>query len=151
MDNNSVLRSLRYALDCNDGEMARILALGGLDLTAVEMEAMLRQDDEDGFRPCDNETLVRFLDGLIIERRGPSDRPQGRGELFSIDNNIILKKLRIAYEFREEDMIKTFAKADFPISGTELTALFRKKGHKHYKECGDQLLRRFLNGLSLKE
>jgi uncharacterized protein YehS (DUF1456 family) len=151
MDNNSVLRSLRYALDCNDAQMARILALGGIELETVDMEAMLRQDDEEGFTPCENETLSRFLDGLIIHRRGPSDRPGAERQVVSIDNNIILKKLRIAYEFREEDMIRTFEKAEFPISGTELTALFRKKGHKHYKECGDQLLRRFLKGLTVKE
>jgi uncharacterized protein YehS (DUF1456 family) len=40
--------------------------------------------------------------------------------------------------------------ADFEISKAELSALFRKEDHKNYKECGDQILRRFLNGLIIR-
>ncbi len=152
MDNNTVLRSLRYALSYNDLEMTKVLSLGGMDLDPMEMEALLKRDEEEGFTLCSDETLIRFLDGLIIHRRGPSDRPQSAGTpVFTVNNNLILKKLRIAFEFREEDMIRTFAKAEFDISGTELTALFRKRGHKHYRDCGDQLLRRFLKGLSVAD
>ncbi|MFP4564388.1 MAG: DUF1456 family protein [Spirochaetia bacterium] len=152
MDNNAVLRSLRYILEYDDEKMAEAAALGGLPYDPGRMEAMLKKEEDDGFVPCDNETLVRFLDGLIVHRRGPSDKPRpegGRG--FAVNNNIILKKLRIAFAFREEDMIRTFEKGGFGISGTEITALFRKRGHKHYRDCGDQLLRKFLKGLSVKD
>jgi uncharacterized protein YehS (DUF1456 family) len=132
--------------------MTKVLSLGGMDLDPREMEALLKHDDEEGYILCSDETLIRFLDGLIIHRRGPSDRPQpAASPVYTVNNNLILKKLRIAFEFREDDMIRTFAKAEFVISGTELTALFRKRGHKHYRECGDQLLRRFLKGLSVAD
>jgi uncharacterized protein YehS (DUF1456 family) len=36
---------------------------------------------------------------------------------------------------------------DFKVSASELGALFRKEDHPNYKDCGDQLLRNFLNGL----
>lgn len=65
-------------------------------------------------------------------------------------NNDILKKLRIALELKDTDIIAILKLADFDISKPELSALFRKEDHKNYKECGDQLLRRFLNGLIIR-
>ncbi len=65
-------------------------------------------------------------------------------------NNTILKKLRIALELKDTDMIEILKLADFEISKSELSALFRKEDHRNYKECGDQLLRRFLDGLVIR-
>ncbi len=62
-------------------------------------------------------------------------------------NNDILKKLRVALQLRDEDIVKILALVDFKITATELSAFFRKEDHPNYKECGDQLLRNFLNGL----
>lgn len=64
-----------------------------------------------------------------------------------LTNNDILKKLRVALELRDEDVIKILKLSDFEIGKTELSALFRKEDHPNYKPCGDQLLRNFLNGL----
>ena len=62
-------------------------------------------------------------------------------------NNDILKKLRVALHFRDEDIIHILSLVDFQITKSELGAIFRKEDHPNYKECGDQLLRNFLNGL----
>jgi uncharacterized protein YehS (DUF1456 family) len=67
-----------------------------------------------------------------------------------LTNNAILKKLRIALELKEDDMLGILKLANVDISKHELTALFRKEGHKNYKECGDQFLRKFLKGLSIR-
>jgi uncharacterized protein YehS (DUF1456 family) len=64
-----------------------------------------------------------------------------------LTNNDILKKLRVALELRDEDIVNILKLVDFEISKTELSAFFRKEDHPNYKECGDQLLRNFLNGL----
>jgi len=64
-----------------------------------------------------------------------------------MNNNDILKKLRIALSLQDTDIIEILKLADFEITKTELNALFRKEGHRNYKSCGDQLLRRFLDGL----
>lgn len=64
-----------------------------------------------------------------------------------MDNNEILKKLRIALELRDDDIIEILRLADFTISKSELTALFRKEDHPNYKNCGDQIMRNFLRGL----
>jgi uncharacterized protein YehS (DUF1456 family) len=62
-------------------------------------------------------------------------------------NNDILKKLRVALKLRDEDIITILKLVDFPVSKSEVNALFRTEDHPNYKECGDQLLRNFLNGL----
>jgi uncharacterized protein YehS (DUF1456 family) len=62
-------------------------------------------------------------------------------------NNDILKKLRVALKLRDEDIITILKLVDFPVSKSEVNALFQTEDHPNYKECGDQLLRNFLNGL----
>ncbi len=62
-------------------------------------------------------------------------------------NNDIFKKLRVAHQLRDEDIVNIMALVDFRITKSELGAFFRRENHPKYKECGDQILRNFLNGL----
>lgn len=62
-------------------------------------------------------------------------------------NNDILKKLRVALELRNTDIVEIMKLVDFKVTESELGALFRSEDHPKYKECGDQFLRNFLNGL----
>lgn len=64
-----------------------------------------------------------------------------------MNNNDILKKLRVALKLRDEDIINILKLVDFDCTKSELGALFRNEDHPKYVECGDQLLRNFLNGL----
>ena len=64
-----------------------------------------------------------------------------------LSNNDILKKLRVALELKDEDVIKILKLVDFEISKSEVNALYRTPDHQNFKPCGDQLLRNFLNGL----
>lgn len=64
-----------------------------------------------------------------------------------LTNNDILKKLRVALELKDEDVIRILKLAGFDITKSEVNALYRTPDHRNYKECGDQLLRNFLNGL----
>ncbi len=64
-----------------------------------------------------------------------------------MSNNDIMKKLRVALKFTDDDIIEVLALADFRVTKTELGAIFRKEDHPNFKPCGDQLLRNFLNGL----
>jgi uncharacterized protein YehS (DUF1456 family) len=68
----------------------------------------------------------------------------------AMTNNEILKKLRIALELKDADIIEILKLADFEISKSEVSALFRKRDHRNYKACGDQVLRNFLNGLIVR-
>jgi uncharacterized protein YehS (DUF1456 family) len=94
--------------------------------------------------------LSFFLDGLIVQRRGRRESAEAPKPDASLNNNAILKKLRIALDLKEEDMLTLMKLAGVTISKSELSALFRNKGHKHYKECGDQFLRNFLQGLTIR-
>jgi len=64
-----------------------------------------------------------------------------------LTNNDIFKKLRVAHKLRDDEIVKICELVDFRISKSELGALFRKEDHPNYMECGDQILRNFLNGL----
>ncbi|WP_278379230.1 DUF1456 family protein [Stutzerimonas kunmingensis] len=151
MLNNDVLRSLRYTLKASDAQMADIAALGGCTVDEAEVRAWLSREDEDGYQECPDEAMARFLDGLIYFKRGKDEsRPAPPLEL-PVSNNQILKKLRVAFELRDEDLQAILHAADLQLSKSELGALFRKPGHSNYRACGDQLLRNFLKGLSLRQ
>lgn len=64
-------------------------------------------------------------------------------------NNDVFKKLRVALRLRDDEIVDILKQADFKISKSELSAFFRKDDHPNYRECGDQVLRNFLNGLIL--
>ncbi|MCY1281044.1 hypothetical protein D3C76_571390 [compost metagenome] len=148
MINNDVLRSVRYMLDISDAGIADITRLGGMEIDKQDAVAFLKRDDEADFRPCGDDVLAHFLDGLIVHRRGRDEsRPTPPIEL-PMTNNIVLKKLRVAFELKEEDLHAILDDAGFPVSKPELSALFRKPGHSNYRTCGDQLLRNFLKGLT---
>jgi uncharacterized protein YehS (DUF1456 family) len=67
-----------------------------------------------------------------------------------LTNNDILKKLRVALSFKDTDILECLELVDFKITKSELSAFFRNIDHPNYKECGDQVLRNFLNGLIVK-
>lgn len=62
-------------------------------------------------------------------------------------NNDIFKKLRVALMLRDDQIVEILELVDFRISKSELGAFFRDEKHPNYVECGDQVLRNFLNGL----
>ena len=151
MINNDVLRRIRYALDLNDATMLEVFALSDLTLSRDDLLSYLKKDDQEGFVVLTNQYMDDFLTGLIAYKRGKlEDKPeQEKKPAVPLTNNSILKKLRIALNFKEEDMLNTLKLADFNISKGELSAFFRQKGHKNYRECGDQIVRNFLQGVTL--
>ena len=152
MTNNDILRRLRYALDISDSKMVAILGLSGQDIAQPYLNGLLKKEDEEGYLECSNIMMAFFLDGLIIYKRGPKGSSPGAGikSDVALTNNSILKKLRIALEYKEDDMIAIMKLVDIDISKSELTALFRNNGHKNFRECGDQFLRNFMKGLTIR-
>jgi uncharacterized protein YehS (DUF1456 family) len=152
MINNDVLRSIRYALDLSDAKVGEMMRLAERDIAPSDVTNLLKKEEEEGFVECGADVLVAFLDGLIIHRRGKMEPKPGQDKKPErrLTNNAILKKLRVAFELKEEDMHKVLELAGFNVSKPELSALFRQKGHKNYRTCGDQLLRNFLKGLVIQ-
>ncbi|BEO98542.1 DUF1456 family protein [Fusobacterium nucleatum] len=151
MTNNDFLRRLRYALNVKDNVMVQIFKKGNIVLTREDVIDYLKKDIDEGFKKLNNNDLIAFLDGLIIQKRGKREDgtpiPQVKVTKNNL-NNILLRKLRIALSFKSYDMIKIFKLGGVEISEGELSALFRSEDHKNYKECGDKYIRVFLKGLT---
>lgn len=150
MVNNDVLRSVRYMLDINDGKIAKIIKLGGYMIGEGEVKAFLKKNGEEGYQTCPDEVMAPFLDGLICFKRGTEHSRATRTITLPVTNNMVLKKIRVAFQLKEEDLHTILNAANFPMSKPELSALFRKAGHANYRICGDQLLRNFLKGLTAR-
>jgi uncharacterized protein YehS (DUF1456 family) len=93
--------------------------------------------------------FATFLNGLINQRRGRKDGPQPKPEK-SMNNNMVFRKLKIAFDLQAEEILSILSLADINISKHELSAFFRRPDHKHYRVCKDQILRNFLTGLQIK-
>lgn len=152
MINNDVLRAIRYMLDLSDGKVVEITQLAdpAFPIAKEDVQAFLKKDDEPGYLACSNPVLAHFLDGLVVFRRGRDESRPPRPVEKRVTNNVVLKKLRVAFELKDVDMHQILESVGFPVSKPELSALFRQPDHKNFKLCGDQLLRNFLKGLTLR-
>jgi uncharacterized protein YehS (DUF1456 family) len=152
MINNDVMRSIRYMLDLGDGKVVEVIQLADADfpIDKAQVHALLKKEDEEGFVACSDRVLAHFLDGLVFYYRGRDESLPRRPVETRITNNMVLKKLRVAFQLKDVDMHQVFEAAGFPLTKPELTALFRQADHKHYRPCGDQILRNFLKGLTVR-
>lgn len=150
MTNNDILRRVRYIFDFNDSDMINIFNLAEQKVTREQISDWLKKDDDPAYKACNDSLLATFLNGLINQKRGKKDGPQPKPEE-KLNNNIIFRKLKIALNLKEEDTLDILKSSDLIISKHELSAFFRKEGHKHYRVCKDQILRNFLKGLQLKQ
>lgn len=151
MIHNDVLRRLRYAFELSNAQMLDIFKMVDYDIPEDHLLNIMKKEDELGFILCRDSVLCLFLDGWIIARRGRQEgavRQYGLAEDKKLTNNDILRKIRIALELQDADMTAILELADFKVSKTELSALFRKPGHRNYKDCGNQFLRNFLLGIT---
>jgi len=117
--NNDILRRLRYALDLKDSAVVEIISFGDVGVTAEQVDAWLKREEDDGFLMMKDSAMLAFLNGLIIFKRGRRDGVQlPRDE--RINNNLVLQKLRIALNFQAEDVLQVLELADFQLSKHEL-------------------------------
>ena len=149
MNKNEILRRIRYIFDFSDSDMILIFGQAGHEVTRAQVSDWLKKDDDPAYKKCTDSELAVFLNGLINHKRGKREGSQPEPEP-KLHNNAILKKLKIAVNFRAEDVIRVLSLAGLRISKHELSAFFRRPGHKHYRECKNQILRNFLKGLRLE-
>lgn len=152
MTTNDIVRRIRYALNLNDPTMLEIFCQGGHAVDLAGLKNLLKKEDDAGFVVCSDRVLGAFLDGFIVHKRGKKEGEpaQVKRPDLPLTNNAVMRKIRIALELKEDAMLGILKLADVEISSSELSAFFRKKGHKHYKDCGDQFLRSFLKGLAIR-
>jgi uncharacterized protein YehS (DUF1456 family) len=154
--NNYCLRRLRYAMNLDNQALIKLFANIGYKLELNELKPFLLKEEESGYLELADYLLVIFLDALILSKRGARDGAETlqQSELVSqskrvkVNNNLILNKIKIAFSLTTDDIIDILALADFRLSKSELSALFRNPTHRNYRECGNQLIRNFLTGLT---
>lgn len=149
MINNDILRRVRYIFDYSDPKMIAIFAQADCQVTKEQLRSWLKKEDDPEFQSCSDTQLAIFLNGLINERRGKKEGPPSEPEK-SLNNNMIFRKLKIALDMKSDEVLAMLALANVKISKHELSAFFRKPDHKHYRECKDQILRKFLSGVQIK-
>jgi len=149
LTNNDILRRIRYIFDYNDSKMMAIFALADFQATREQISDWLKKEDDPAYQNCSDTQLAIFLNGLIIDKRGKKEGPQPKPEK-DLTNNIIFRKLKIALNLQNDDVLEILALSETHISKHELSAFFRRPDHKHFRVCKDQILRNFLKGLQLR-
>ncbi len=149
MKANDCLRRVRYILDLDDKHIISLFAQADQRVIRAQVIAWLKKDDDPEYEEISDAMFATFLNGLINERRGRKDGPQPEPEK-RMNNNIVFRKLKIAFNLQAEDILSILSLADFDISKHELSAFFRRPDHPHYRLCKDQVLRNFLTGLQIK-
>ena len=149
LSNNDILRRVRYLFDFSDSDMMDIFKLADFDASRAEVCDWLKPEEDEALVELSDQELATFLNGLIVKNRGKREGPQPVPEKV-LNNNIILRKMKIALELRAEDIVDMFALIGKKISKHELSAFFRHPDNKSYQPCLDQYLRNFFNGLQAK-
>ena len=149
MENNDILRRIRYIFKFNDSEMKDIFNLADYPVTREQISNWLKKDIDPGWKKATDTDLSTFLNGLIVLNRGKKDGPQPESEK-KLNNNIILRKLKIALQLKDEEIIELLHLAGMNFSKHEISAFFRNPAQSQYRECKDQVLRNLLQGLKLK-
>lgn len=146
MNNSELLFSIVQTLDLSTAQINESLTYG--DIRDQEVIDNVLQE-------CDNETFEAFLNGFIVLKRGKEDKKPGAKQKAPLPikirkniNNVIVKKLKIAYSLTNEDLVEIFENEGVSMTKNELTTYFRKEGHKHYRRLEDYYLKNLLNGLA---
>jgi uncharacterized protein YehS (DUF1456 family) len=149
MNNNDIMRRIRYTFNLNDSKMISVFSSTGYRVTRAQISDWLKKEDDPAFKRCSDVQMALFLNGFINDKRGKREGDQPVPEKY-LNNNIIFRKIRIALNLKDEDVLEIINLTKMNVSKHEVSAFFRKPGHKHYRSCGDQMLRTFLKGLQLK-
>ena len=70
MSNNEIMKKLRVALHLRDDQIIEILKLVDFKVSKTELGALFRSEDHPNFKPCGDQILRNFLNGLVIYKRG---------------------------------------------------------------------------------
>jgi len=144
---NDILFKIKTALSLDNETILEIYKLADYEMSEERLLNILKKHQDKGYEEATYEELGLFLDGLVLLKRGPSDKVQNEDAVVELSNNLILKKIRVAMELKEAELVILFALAEVTLTKRQIGSLFRKEGSKNFKACSDELLMAFLDGL----
>ncbi len=154
MNNTDRLIKISSALAFETLDIVKMFELSGKEITEEAVEHIFKNDGE---KQIQYEMLESFLNGIVISHRGEPNLKPGEEKRKPTEiadprstNNIVLKKLKIAFSLSSEDMLNLIQSGGVLVSKDKLSALFRKEGHKNYKFCKDIYVEALLKSLSEK-
>jgi len=146
---NEVFRQLRFIFNWSEADIVEIFKLVDAIENEVTIQTWLHKPEHESFIKMKDVEFATFLNGFIIAQRGKREGPSPKPETL-LNNNIILRKLKIALKLKDTDILDLFHSVDLRLSKHELSAFFRNPKQAQYRECQDQFLRNFLFGLKKK-
>ena len=149
MNNNVIYIRIQKILNLNNTMMLEIFSFTRLKVDKDQIINWLKTSDEQGYEKMGDHQLTPFLNGLIDYKRGKKE-DSGPSEEKRLNNNIIFTKLKIALNLKSDDILEIMSLANYPLRKLELSALFRKPGNKHFRECRNSVLEGFFKGLEIK-
>ena len=150
MTNNDILKKLRYAFDYSDFQMIDIFGQADYTVDRSKVSNWLKPEDDDDYTNLPDKQLALFLNGLIYTNRGKQEGKPPMPVETNLDNNLILKKIKIALSLTTDDIIDLFDLVGMDLSPHELSAFLRNPKQPQYRKCKDQYLRNLLYGIQEK-
>ncbi|MEZ9232252.1 DUF1456 family protein [Vibrio amylolyticus] len=146
MTNNEILRRIQHALNLKNAQIIKAFEQADDTVAHDKVANWLKDESEKSSVKMKDKELAVFLNGFINVKRGKKEGEQPKPEV-ALTNNMIFMKLRIALNMKAEDVLDMLEIVGISLSKYEIGAYFRKPNNKNYKECEDQLLCDFLNGV----
>jgi len=146
LNSNDIFRRIRSTFDLNGSAVIEIFSLADFNAAEEQVIAWSKEESDETFIKINDTELALFLNGFINLKRGKREGEQAKPE-DRLNNNMVFQKLRIALNLKAEDILDVLHLVDIHLSKHELSAFFRKPGNKHYRECRDETLQSFLQGI----
>lgn len=150
MTNNSIFRRIRFIFEFSDFAITEIFQLAEVSVSKSQVVNWLRKEEHEAYEAISDEHLAAFLNGFIVHKRGKKEGATPPPEK-KLTNNQIFRKMRIALNLKEEDIIQILSLVNMKMSAHEINAFFRNPSQRQYVQCNDQVLRNFFQGLELRE
>jgi uncharacterized protein YehS (DUF1456 family) len=144
---NDILFNIKKALSLSSSELIEAYALAEYIMNKERLENILKRRQDEGYQEATYEELGIFLDGLVLFKRGVNEKETTTDEVVDLTNNLIMKKLRVALELKEPELLIVFGLAEIHMSKRQIGSLFRKEGTKNFRPASDELLMAFIEGL----
>lgn len=148
MTNNDVFKRIRFIEDFTNLQLIDVFNEVDFKVEQEVIKAWQKKEDQPEFKMITDVELALFLNGLINIKRGkkPGAKPPLETEL---ENNDVLKKLKIAYQLTSDDILKLFKSKGKKVSKNELGAFLRNPDQAQYRVLQDQYLRNFMSALQV--